>query len=133
MSHVETIEEIYAAFRRGDIRSIMDKLDDGVEWDVEVPVPGVPWLQPRRGKSEVPAFFQSLAPLSFPTLDPHTFFEAGDRVLALIHLEVDHAPSGKHYSVPYEGHLWSFNEAGRIVKYQHITDTALHQRCARGE
>jgi hypothetical protein len=30
--------------------------------DVEVPVPGVPWLQPRRGKTNVPAFFESLAP-----------------------------------------------------------------------
>jgi len=133
MSHVDTVKGIYAAFGRGDIAAIIDTLDDNVEWDVEVPVSGVPWLQPRRGKAGVPAFFESLAPLSFPTFDPHTFFENGDKVMALIHLEVDHKPSGKHYSVPYEGHLWFFNKSGKVVKYQHITDTALHQRCARGE
>ena len=37
MSNVETVKEIYAAFGRGDIRAILDTLDDNVEWDVEVP------------------------------------------------------------------------------------------------
>ena len=41
--------------------------------------------------------------------------------------------TSKHYSAPYEGHLWFFNAVGKVVKYQHITDTALHQRAAKGE
>ena len=133
MSNVDTVKQIYAAFGRGDIRAILDTLDDNVEWDVEVPVPGVPWLQPRRGKTNVPAFFESLAPLNFTTFEPHTFFEEGKRVMTLVRLEIDHKPSGKHYSLPYEGHLWFFDAAGKVVKYQHITDTALHQRVAKGE
>jgi hypothetical protein len=28
---------------------------------------------------------------------------------------------------------WFFNDAGKVVKYQHVTDTALHQLAARGE
>ena len=133
MSHVDTVKQIYAAFGRGDVAAIIEQLDDDVEWDVEVPTPGVPWLQPRRGKSNVPPFFESLAPLTFRTFNPHTFFEDGNRVMALIHLEIDHKTTGRHYSVPYEGHLWVFNAAGKVVKYQHITDTALHQRAAKGE
>ena len=35
MSNVDTVKEIYAAFGRGDIGAIIDKLDDQVEWDVE--------------------------------------------------------------------------------------------------
>ena len=54
MSNIDTVKQIYAAFGRGDIRAILDTLDDNVEWDVEVPVPGVPWLQPRRGKTNIP-------------------------------------------------------------------------------
>ena len=77
MSNVDTVKDIYAAFGRGDIPAILDKLDDNVEWDVEVPTPGVPWLQPRRGKASVPAFFESLAPLTFTTFEPHTFFADG--------------------------------------------------------
>jgi len=133
MSNINTVKQIYDAFGRGDIAAIVGKLDANVEWDVEVPTPGVPWLLPRRGAANVPAFFESLAPLSFQRFEPHTFFEDGDRVLALVAIEMTHVASGKKYSLPYEGHLWVFNGAGKVVKYQHVTDTALHQRAARGE
>ena len=133
MSNVDTVKEIYAAFGRGDVGAIIDKLADNVEWDVEVPAPDVPWLQPRFGKTSVPAFFESLAPLSFSTFDPHTFFEDGNRVMVLVRLEVDHKPSGKHYSFPYEGHFWVFDPTGKVIKYQHVTDTALHQQMATGD
>jgi ketosteroid isomerase-like protein len=132
MSNVDTVKAMYEAFGRGDIPAIVEKLDDNVEWDTEVAVDGVPWLAPRRGKANIPAFFESLAPLSFPTFDLHTVIGEGDKVMALIHMEVDHKPSGKHYSFPYEGHLWVFNKAGKVVKLQHITDTALHWRMANG-
>ena len=52
MSNIDTVKQIYQAFGRGDIPAIIDKLDLNVEWDLEVPTPGVPWLQARRGPSE---------------------------------------------------------------------------------
>jgi|SRR3984885_906730 len=133
MSNINTVKQMYDAFGRGDIATIIDKLDPNVEWDVEIPTPGVPWLQPRRGAANIPAFFQSLAPLSFQRFEPHTFFEDGNKVFALIALDATHVASGKHYRFSNEGHLWFFNDAGKVVKYQHVTDTALHQRAARGE
>ena len=48
-------------------------------------------------------------------------------------IDLTHVASGKQYNVPYEGHLWLFNDAGMVVKYQHVTDTALHARMAKGE
>lgn len=133
MSNVDTVKQIYQAFGRGDISAIIEKLDRNVEWDVEVPTPGVPWLQPRHGAANVPAFFQSLAPLSFQRFEPHTFFADGNKVFALIAIEATHVASGKRYKFSNEGHLWFFNDVGKVVKYQHVTDTALHQRAARGE
>ncbi len=133
MSNVDSVKQIYEAFGRGDIPAIVGKLDANVEWDVEIATSGVPWLQPRRGAQNIPGFFESLAPLSFQKFDPHTFFADGNKVFALIALEVTHAPSGKRYSFPYEGHLWHFNDGGKIVKYQHVTATAQHQRMAKGE
>lgn len=133
MSHLETVQQIYEAFGRGDIPAIIDKLDANVAWDVEIPVPGVPWLQPRRGAANVPAFFESLAPLSFQRFEPHTWFADGDKVFVLIAMDVTHVASGKRYHLPHEGHLWVFNAAGKVVKYQHVTDTALHRRAAMGE
>lgn len=133
MSNIETVKKIYEAFGRGDIPAIIDKLDPNVEWDVEVPTPGVPWLQPRKGVANVPAFFASLAPLSFDRFEPHTFFADGNKVFALIALDATHIASGKQYKFSNEGHLWVFNTAGKVIKYQHVTDTALHQRAAKGE
>ena len=52
-------------------------------------------------------------------------------MFALIHIEVD--AHGRHYVIPNEGHLWKFSSDGRIVEYQHVTDTATHQRIAKGE
>jgi ketosteroid isomerase-like protein len=133
MSNIDTVKQLYEAFGRGDIPVIIGKLDPNVEWDVEVPTPGVPWLQPRRGAANIPAFFESLAPLSFQRFEPHTFFADGNKVFALIAIDATHVASGKQYKFPYEGHPWFFNDAGKIVKYQHVTDTALHRRAAKGE
>lgn len=133
MSNIETIKEIYSAFGRGDIPSIIDKLDPEVEWDTAVPTDGVPWLQPRHGAANIPGFFESLAPISFQRFEPYMFFEDGKRVFALVAMDVTHVPSGKRYKFSHEGHLWSFNDAGKIVGYQHVTDTALHRRLALGE
>jgi hypothetical protein len=108
-------------------------MDPNVEWDVDLSTPGVPWLQPRRGAASVPGFFESLSALSFQRFEPQTFFEDGNKVFALIAFDATHIASGKRYSFPYEGHLWIFNDVGKVVKYQHVSDTATHLRAAKGE
>jgi ketosteroid isomerase-like protein len=129
MSNVDTIKRIYEAFGRGDIPAILAQLDEDVEWDTEIPADGVPWLSPRRGVSNVAGFFESLAPLKITRFDPHTFFSDGNRVFSLIAIEGTNA-KGHAFKVPYEGHLWVFNGAGKVVKFQHVTDTAQHWRMA---
>lgn len=131
MSNVDTVRAIYAAFGRGDIPAILDQLDDAVEWETAVPVSGVPWLQARRGKTKVTGFFESMAPLKISCFEPHTFFEAGAKVFVLITFNA--TARGKSYSFPNSGHLWQFNAAGKVVKYDHVTDTAQMIRMAKGE
>lgn len=41
MGNIDTVKQMYEAFGRGDIPAIIDKLDPNVEWDVEVPTPGL--------------------------------------------------------------------------------------------
>ena len=133
MSNVDTVKEIYAAFGRGDIPAILDKLADDVEWNVDSPTPQVPWLSSFHGRENVAAFFQALSPLDITTFDPHTFFENGNKVMALIHVGATHKPSGKKYDIMNEGHLWQFDGSGKVVSYRHITDTATHVAMSRGE
>jgi ketosteroid isomerase-like protein len=120
---------MYEAFGRGDVPAIIDKLDANVEWDMDAPVEGVPWLQPRRGAQNVTGFFEALAPLTFTRFDPHTWFSDGDKVFVLVAIEGTNK-NGKPFNIPYEGHLWVFNSAGKVTKYQHVTDTAQHWRMA---
>jgi ketosteroid isomerase-like protein len=129
MSNVDTVKQIYEAFGRGDVPAIINKLDDNVEWDTEIETPGVPWLEPRRGAANISAFFESLAPLNITRFEPHTFFSEGDKVFTLIALEGTNA-RGKPFNMPYEGHLWVFNTAGKVIKFQHVADTAQFQRMA---
>ena len=131
MSNTDTVREIYEAFGRGNVAAILDRLDDAVEWETQAPVPGVPWLQSRRGKSNIVGFFQALAPLEITRFEPHTIFDGGDKVFVLIALEATNG--GKQYSFPNNGHLWQFNAAGKVIKFDHITDTAQMIRMARTE
>ena len=131
VSNTETVQAIYEAFGRGDVPTILDKLDDAVEWETTVPVSDVPWLQARRGKAKIVGFFESLAPLKITRFEPHTIFDGGDKVFVLIKFEA--TARGKSYSFPNNGHLWQFNAAGKVVKYDHVTDTAQMIRMAKGE
>jgi ketosteroid isomerase-like protein len=129
VNNTETVKVIYAAFGRRDVATILDTLDDAVEWETTVSVPDVPWLRARRGKANIAGFFESMAPLEISRFEPHTIFDGGDKVFVLIAFEA--TAGGTHYSFPNNGHLWQFNEAGKVVKYDHVTDTAQMIRMAK--
>lgn len=90
MSNAETVQAIYAAFGRGDVATIRDKLDDVVECETTVPVSDVPWLKARRGKANIAEFFESMALLEINRFEPHTIFDGGDKVFVLIAFEATH-------------------------------------------
>jgi ketosteroid isomerase-like protein len=133
MSNAQTVHDIYAAFGRGDVPAILEKLSGSVRWDADSPMPQVPWLMPRQGRDNTAAFFASLAPLDFMRFEPHTFFESGDKVFVLVAMDVTHKPSGKRYAFANEGHLWEFDGSGKVARFDHVTDTATHLKMSRGE
>jgi ketosteroid isomerase-like protein len=131
MSNIDTVKQMYEAFGRGDVPAILDKLDENVEWDTDYDSPAAPWLEPRRGRDNIPGFFEAVATIGITKFAPHTFGADGNKVVAVIDIEADR--QGKHYVIPNEGHLWVFNDQGKVTKYQHMTDTALHWRIANGQ
>jgi hypothetical protein len=48
-------------------------------------------------------------------------------------MDVRPKPSGKRYAFRNEGHLWEFDESGKVARYDHVTDIATHLRMSRGE
>ena len=61
MSAVETVQDIYAAFGRGDVPAILTRLADDVQWEYATAANPIPWLQPLTGRDQVPRFFEALA------------------------------------------------------------------------
>ncbi len=126
MGNIETVQQIYEAFARGDVAAILDKLDETVEWEYTNAMAEVPWLTNRHGRSEVPKFFESLGAVELHKFQPKTFLEDGRKVVALIDVDLTVKATGRRVSEEDEVHIWHFNPAGRVSKFAHKLDTHRH-------
>ena len=57
--NVRTIRDVYAAFGRGDVPAILDRLADDVRWVAHLES-AVPWSGDHSGKPRVPRFFEAI-------------------------------------------------------------------------
>lgn len=129
---VETCQAIYAAFGRGDVPAILEHLADDVDWEYQPVAHDVPWLQPRRGRAGVGAFFQTVAEeLEFDAFTVKTFLEGPGVVAVLVDLTATVKKTGRTIREVDEVHLWHFDERGRVVRFKHAADTAQHERAWR--
>ena len=126
MRNLDAVGQIYEAFGRGDVPAILEHLAEDVEWEYGVNSTDVPWLQPRRGRQEVPKFFEALgSALEFHRFVPKTFLESDDVVVVLIDLEATVKATGRGILEEDEVHIWRF-EGGQVVQFRHRADT--HQQ-----
>ncbi len=132
MSNIKVVQDIYAAFGRGDIPAILDRLADSIEWEYGSAPNEVPWLQPRRGRAEVGKFFESLSALEFHNFEPKTFLEGSGLVVVLVDLEVTVNQTGKRIIEEDEVHIWHFDASGRVVRFRHCVDSHQHVTAYRG-
>jgi ketosteroid isomerase-like protein len=127
------VQSIYAAFGRGDVPAILDRLADDVRWeawdDNSAQKAGVPWLQPRRDKAGVLAFFQLLGAGKVHDFRVLSLMANGNQVAAEIVIDAELPGAGRFRDE--EIHLWTLNEAGQVVRLRHYTDTAKHIAAAR--
>lgn len=126
-------EAIYAAFQRGDVPFIIAQLSEDVEWDVEASESIMPWLQPRRGKAEVVAFFEALAAsMTIESFAVTRVLADGDLAIGLVDIAFVVKATGKRVEERDEAHLWWFDEAGKVRKFRHRIDTLLQNRACEG-
>ena len=128
MDNVTTVQEIYAAFDRGDIPAILEQLADDIvfePWETAAGRAGVPWLRRRQGHDGAAGFFESLAGLEIHSFEPRNFLAGGNQVAAVVRLEATVLATGRRV-VDEEIHLWTFDTAGRVSEMRHLADTALH-------
>ena len=123
MTPVDTVQQLYAAFGRGDIPAILSHLADDVEWEYGAFPNPVPWLQPRRGKDGAGAFFASLAALEFHVFEPQQLMGDANTAIGVVRVEATVRASGKRVLEVGEVHLFHFNEQGRVQRFRHACDT----------
>lgn len=123
MTPIQTVHHLYAAFGRGDIPAILEHLADDVDWEYDSVAP-VPWLQPLKGRSQVPRFFDVLATqLEFTRFEPTLVLGEGLKVVSLVDLTVRVRATGREIVENDEVHIWHFNAGGQVQRFRHRLDT----------
>lgn len=132
MSNAQTVQEIYAAFGRGDIPAILEKLADDVRWEVGTISTDVPWLQRRDGRDGALAFFQALGALVFSKFEVVDVIESGSRVYGVCNVEATVTATERSFVEDDEIHIWWFDEAGKVTAFRHRADTHLQWTAYHG-
>ena len=122
--------KIYEAFGTGNVPFILEQLADDIafeSWtDNSSQNAEVPWMAPRTGPAQVAEFFQfvgaNMEITDFQVLD---LLGSERQVVAEVVIEAKLTSTGASYR-DEELHLWTFDEAGKVSRMRHYTDTAKH-------
>ena len=95
-----TVQELYAAFGRGDLPAILSKLADDVVWEYEAPAV-IKLSGMRHGVTETRGFFEAIAAEnSDPKLTITEYVESGDTVMTIGRYTATAKPSGRKFDTP---------------------------------
>jgi uncharacterized protein len=119
----QIVQEAFAAFARGDVQSILEKLDEGIVWKgVYGAGPEVPTSGERHGKAQVAEFFRLVAEhIKFSRFEPKDFVAGGGRVVALGHYTAT-TPVGGSFDSDFAMVFTLRN--GKVTMFQEFTDSA---------
>jgi ketosteroid isomerase-like protein len=121
--NIKVVQDAYAAFGRGDVQSILDRLTDDIVWK---PVYGaaahVPTSGERRGKPGVATFFKQVGEsINFVNFDPKEFIATGDKVVALGYY-TGKSPLGKTFDSDF-AMVFTLKD-GKVSHFQEFSDSA---------
>jgi ketosteroid isomerase-like protein len=127
MSTLTTVQTIYAAFSRFDVPAILEHLAEDCEWEYQPISTEVPWLQARRSRAGAASFFQAIGEhLEIQHFAINDLVGTGNVIVALVELRGVVKRTGKVIHEVDEGHVWRFDDRGRVIRFRHLADT--HQQ-----
>ena len=126
-SNIQLVQNIYAAFGRGDVPAILEHLAEDVTWGIASRsgvAKSIPWHETLHGKASVPRFFAALAATAdFTRFEPQTFAATDDCVYCTVSWDATYKPTGKKFTEVVL-HRFTFKN-GRITEWLGTEDTAL--------
>jgi len=127
MDNVRLLRNLYDAFGRGDVPSVLGAMSPDIKWYLAEGNPnrpsGEPWVGPDAVLNNV--FMKLGTEWDGFTVHPRTFHGAGDTVI------IEARYSGTYKSTGKEGdvqvcHVWDVTD-GKLTRFQQYVDTAkLH-------
>jgi ketosteroid isomerase-like protein len=120
--NVETIRGIYEAFGRGDVPTVLGRMDQGIEWrEAEnfIYADRNPYVGPQAVLEGV--FMRLGADWEGFTVTPGEWLDAGNHVVVLGTYSGTHRATGREVRAQF-AHVWGVR-GGRVVRFQQYTDT----------
>ncbi len=124
MSNVQLARDLYDAFNRGDIVTVLGMFDPGIEWREAEGNPyepsGSPWIG---GEAITQNLFIKI-PTDFDgfTVHPRVFHDAGDAVVVELRYSGTGKGTGKNLDAQV-CHILKFRD-GKLTSFQQFVDTA---------
>jgi ketosteroid isomerase-like protein len=129
-SNVDLVQQLYGAFGKGDIPTLMNSMSDDIAWHSGGRASDFPGFGPRKGHAEVQDFFKIIAENNeFSHFTPREFYAAGDKVFVLGDYALTLRKSKKFASD--WAHIFTIRD-GKVTGFREFLDTALAAECYRG-
>jgi ketosteroid isomerase-like protein len=125
--NIKTIQQVYDAFGRGDVATILEAVHDNVDWASEAASSSIaPWYGVRHGKDGVTDFFTALgATMQVEEFTPLSFAANDSDVFSVVRFRASARTTGKTATMDLH-HFFTFRD-GKIVYYRGTEDTAQTQ------
>ncbi len=125
MSNLEKVQEMYGAFGRGDIASVLAALAPDVEW-VEGDIEGLPYRGAHHGPDEVAQNVFSQLPGVYEVFElvPEEWVDGGDTIVMLGHVTV--RLDGRE-STQSLAHVLKLKD-GKVTRFESFQDTLATAR-----
>jgi ketosteroid isomerase-like protein len=128
--NLQIVQDMYAAFGRGDIGFVLDQIDDRCEGFCVVSATrtGVPWhLANTTGKAGAVQYFEALAScVDHKVFEQRDFAAMGDHVYSTVRLVQYIRATGKTLEQPEAVHHFTFRN-GKVIRCRVLEDTAATQ------
>lgn len=120
---VQVVQDLYAAFGRGDMGAILSTLDENVDWHFNGRAQDVPFAGRWQGHDKAVDFFRTVA-MSCEVLEfgPHEIIPMGEHVLSLGHERVQVRATGQTFETEW-AHLFTVR-GGKVARLREYYDTA---------
>jgi hypothetical protein len=123
MSNVTTMQNLYAAFGRGDIETVLGGMDPNIEWREAESNPydsGEPWIGPEAILNNL--FVKLGGEWDGFAANPKEFHDAGDTVVVEGRYTGTYKATGKNVDAQMT-HVWRLRD-GKVTSFQQYVDTA---------